>query len=145
MALRGHAAIQGSSDIPTLYNLLPGYMPVANAEGYQDLAAYQEKQTKKGRFWGHMDGVLISLLKAWSCEAATAANDYCSSWGRPDHGATPGSSRPAIPGTSWSRSGPGWPSGSTSSSSSKAASRRLGTLQKVRETRLMKGDLRLQR
>ena len=29
MALRGHATIQGSTDIPTLYNLLPGYLPHA--------------------------------------------------------------------------------------------------------------------
>jgi formate dehydrogenase major subunit len=29
MALRGHASIQGSTDIPTLYNLLPGYIPMA--------------------------------------------------------------------------------------------------------------------
>jgi formate dehydrogenase major subunit len=28
MALRGHATIQGSSDIPTLYDLLPGYLPM---------------------------------------------------------------------------------------------------------------------
>jgi formate dehydrogenase major subunit len=77
MALRGHAAIQGSSDIPTLYNLLPGYIPMANAEGYPDLAAYLEKQTKKGGFWGHMDAYLISLLKAWWGEAATAGNDWC--------------------------------------------------------------------
>ena len=27
MAMRGHASIQGSTDIPTLYNLLPGYIP----------------------------------------------------------------------------------------------------------------------
>jgi formate dehydrogenase major subunit len=77
MALRGHAAIQGSSDIPTLYNLLPGYIPMANAEGFPDLATYLEKQTKKGGFWGHMDAYLISLLKAWWGEAATAGNDYC--------------------------------------------------------------------
>ena len=28
MALRGHATIQGSTDIPTLYDLLPGYLPM---------------------------------------------------------------------------------------------------------------------
>ena len=28
LALRGHASIQGSTDIPTLYNILPGYLPV---------------------------------------------------------------------------------------------------------------------
>jgi formate dehydrogenase major subunit len=77
MALRGHASIQGSTDIPTLYNLLPGYIPMANAEGYPDLAAYLEQHTKKGGFWGHMDTYLISLLKAWWGEAATADNDWC--------------------------------------------------------------------
>ena len=32
MALRGHASIQGSTDIPTLYNLLPGYLRDAQGE-----------------------------------------------------------------------------------------------------------------
>jgi formate dehydrogenase major subunit len=31
MALRGHASIQGSTDIPTLFNLLPGYLPMPSA------------------------------------------------------------------------------------------------------------------
>src|SRR3954463_2887767 len=31
MALRGHATIQGSSDIPTLYDLLPGYLHMPRA------------------------------------------------------------------------------------------------------------------
>jgi len=30
-AMRGHASIQGSSDIPTLFDLLPGYLPVPQA------------------------------------------------------------------------------------------------------------------
>jgi formate dehydrogenase major subunit len=77
MALRGHASIQGSTDIPTLYNLLPGYLPMPNAEGYPDLAAYLEQNTKKGGFWGHTDAYLISLLKAWYGDRATADNDWC--------------------------------------------------------------------
>jgi formate dehydrogenase major subunit len=77
MALRGHASIQGSTDIPTLYNLLPGYLPMPNAEGYPDLAAYIEQNTKKGGFWGHTDAYLISLLKAYFGERATAGNDFC--------------------------------------------------------------------
>ena len=28
MAMRGHASIQGSTDIPTLFDLLPGYLPM---------------------------------------------------------------------------------------------------------------------
>ena len=31
LALRGHASIQGSTDIPTLYDLLPGYLPMPKA------------------------------------------------------------------------------------------------------------------
>ena len=41
MALRGHASIQGSTDIPTLYNLLPGYLPMPQGEarqGFRDLS-----------------------------------------------------------------------------------------------------------
>src|SRR4029450_6226552 len=72
MALRGHASIQGSTDIPTLYNLLPGYLPMPNAEGYPDLAAYLEQNTKKGGFWGHTDAYLISLLKAYYGDRAPA-------------------------------------------------------------------------
>ena len=37
MALRGHASIQGSTDIPTLYNLLPGYLPMPKAKHDKDL------------------------------------------------------------------------------------------------------------
>ncbi len=40
MALRGHASIQGSTDIPTLYNLLPGYLPMPKAQHDKDLATY---------------------------------------------------------------------------------------------------------
>ena len=32
MALRGHASIQGSTDIPTLYDILPGYLPMPSFE-----------------------------------------------------------------------------------------------------------------
>src|SRR5947208_77637 len=34
VALRGHASIQGSTDIPTLYNILPGYLPMPHAKEY---------------------------------------------------------------------------------------------------------------
>ena len=39
MALRGHASIQGSTDIPTLFNLLPGYLPMPNAAEHTDAAS----------------------------------------------------------------------------------------------------------
>ena len=34
LALRGHASIQGSTDIPTLYNILPGYIPMPHAQAH---------------------------------------------------------------------------------------------------------------
>src|SRR5207302_7834789 len=34
LALRGHASIQGSTDVPTLYNILPGYLPMRHAHAH---------------------------------------------------------------------------------------------------------------
>jgi formate dehydrogenase major subunit len=77
MALRGHASIQGSTDIPTLYNLLPGYLPMPHAGADENLASYIEKNTSPGGWWGHADNYMISLLKAWWGPNAVAANDFC--------------------------------------------------------------------
>jgi formate dehydrogenase major subunit len=77
MALRGHSSIQGSSDIPTLFNLLPGYLAMPHAERHQDLNAYiAADRTYKG-FWANMRSYLVSLLKAWWGPAATPDNDFC--------------------------------------------------------------------
>jgi formate dehydrogenase major subunit len=76
LALRGHSSIQGSTDIPTLYELLPGYIPMPQAE-HVDLAKFLEESTAKAGFWAHMDAYTISLLKAWYGEKATAQNDWC--------------------------------------------------------------------
>ena len=37
LALRGHASIQGSTDIPTLFDLLPGYIPMPHAHSNENL------------------------------------------------------------------------------------------------------------
>ena len=78
MALRGHATIQGSTDIPTLFNLLPGYLPMPSAEGHDRLEDYLNTvgtREQKG-FWANADAYTVSLLKAWWGEAATAENDF---------------------------------------------------------------------
>jgi formate dehydrogenase major subunit len=77
MALRGHASIQGSTDIPTLYNILPGYLPMPNPHGHQTLEEYVEMNTPATGYWGHADAYITSLLKAWWGEHATAENNYC--------------------------------------------------------------------
>ena len=76
MALRGHASIQGSTDIPTLYNILPGYLPMPHADN-PDLDHYVEENAPNAGFWGHTREYTVSLLKAWWGDAATAANDFC--------------------------------------------------------------------
>ncbi len=77
LALRGHASIQGSTDIPTLYNILPGYLPMPEARSHPDLASYLDAYTGRAGLWGHADRYLISLLKAWWGDAATQSNDWC--------------------------------------------------------------------
>ena len=76
MALRGHASIQGSSDIPTLFNLLPGYLPMPHVEHHQSLEEYVRKDAGRAGFWGNMPAYTVSLLKAWWGDAATAENDF---------------------------------------------------------------------
>ena len=77
MALRGHASIQGSTDIPTLFNVLPGYIPMPHAKQHESLQHFIESEGAKTGFWGNIDKYTISLLKAWYGDRATEANDYC--------------------------------------------------------------------
>ncbi len=79
MALRGHASIQGSTDIPTLFNLLPGYLPMPMVGEHDTLPDYLKSISsplQKG-FWTDADAYTTSLLKSWWGEAASAENDYC--------------------------------------------------------------------
>ncbi len=76
MAMRGHASIQGSTDIPTLYDILPGYLPMPHAAAHDVLADYVETNAAPNGFWGNMDRYIVSLLKAYWGEHATAENDY---------------------------------------------------------------------
>jgi formate dehydrogenase major subunit len=79
MALRGHASIQGSTDIPTLFNLLPGYLPMPSAAEHPTLQDWVDTIRKPGQkgFWGAGRSYAVSLLKAYWGEAASADNDYC--------------------------------------------------------------------
>ena len=77
LALRGHASIQGSTDIPTLFNLLPGYLPMPLAHHHQDLASFLGDDTQVKGFWAEIKAYTVSLLKAYFGDAATADNDFC--------------------------------------------------------------------
>ena len=97
MALRGHASIQGSTDIPTLYDLLSGYMPqpsalltpvppaqqspgattwgerrdaASNALSQQTLQEYIDSSGQKLGWWSNTPAYMRSFLHAWYGEAA---------------------------------------------------------------------------
>jgi formate dehydrogenase major subunit len=77
LALRGHASIQGSTDIPTLYDILPGYLPMPAAHAHTSLHDYIEQSSPPAGYWANMGAYAVSLLKAWWGDAATADNDWC--------------------------------------------------------------------
>ncbi len=79
LALRGHASIQGSTDIPTLYNILPGYLPMPKAGQHDTYGDYLNSIAKPGMkgFWTKADAYTASLFKAWWGDAATPENDFC--------------------------------------------------------------------
>jgi formate dehydrogenase major subunit len=81
MALRGHASIQGSTDIPTLFDLLPGYIPMPRCEiDPDDLPAYLQERSAARGMWANLDKYLVSLLKAYYGDAGTPANDFGFRW-----------------------------------------------------------------
>ena len=81
LALRGHASIQGSTDVPTLYDILPGYLPMPffGADTHK-LKDYIKKHTSRTGLWSNFDSYITSLLKAYYGDAATKENDFGFNW-----------------------------------------------------------------
>ncbi len=98
VALRGHSNVQGATDVSTLFNTLPNYLPVPHAMPEQaTLAGYLagghaagsrrggasdglwKLETERGA-WASLPQFMVSLLKAWYGDAATAANEYGYQW-----------------------------------------------------------------
>jgi formate dehydrogenase major subunit len=77
LALRGHATIQGSTDIATLYNLLPGYLVAPSALRRHDtLADYIDAETSATSFWSGLPAFFVSQLRAWFGADAVPDNDF---------------------------------------------------------------------
>jgi formate dehydrogenase major subunit len=81
-AERGHANIQGNTDNAISWDILPGYLAVPTP-GDSDIDAYAKKHAAKKldpRAWNYFGTnykkFLVSLLKAWYGDRATAANDF---------------------------------------------------------------------
>ncbi len=81
MALRGHASIQGSTDIPTLYDILPGYLPMPFFEADSNkLKDYLKKHKARTGLWSNFESYFVSLMKAYYGEGATKSNDWGFNW-----------------------------------------------------------------
>ena len=68
LALRGHASIQGSTDVPTLFNLLPGYlaMPKAGEAAWPTTSTASRARTRKASG--------ATPIRTWSrCSRSTGA------------------------------------------------------------------------
>jgi len=77
MALRGHASIQGSTDIATLYDSFPAYLKVPTIEKNETtFASWTKSHTMRSGRWAEFPAFAVSLLKAWYGEHARADNDW---------------------------------------------------------------------
>ncbi len=81
MAMRGHCTIQGSTDISTLYDLLPGYLPQPTcAATHEKLDGYVKYEGLTTGYWSNFRKFIVSLLKAYYGNAATPENDFHFDW-----------------------------------------------------------------
>ena len=76
LALRGHASIQGSTDIPTLYNILPGYLPMPHTEYYGSFDDFVDANVSPTGWWGNFRAYWVSLMKAYFGQHATEENEW---------------------------------------------------------------------
>jgi len=81
LALRGHASIQGSTDIPTLYDILPGYLPMPFYEnGTYTWDKYLEKHKAQTGVWANYEAYFVSLMRAYYGDNARKENNWGFDW-----------------------------------------------------------------
>ena len=80
-ALRGHSNIQGLTDLGLMTQLLPGYinLPLDSEQTWEQfIAARATKPLRPNQlsYWQNADKFVVSLMKAWWGNAATAENHW---------------------------------------------------------------------
>jgi formate dehydrogenase major subunit len=81
MALRGHASIQGSTDVPTLYHSIHGYMSAPSAlKKHDTLHDYLVTETVPTGYWANTPKFMVSYLKSMWGAAATKDNNFGYDW-----------------------------------------------------------------
>jgi formate dehydrogenase major subunit len=85
-AERGHANIQGNTDHAISWDILPGYLRIPapgqrNLDDYVAQSAAKKSHPNSWNFFGtNYRAFMVSLLKAWYGDAATAANQFAFDW-----------------------------------------------------------------
>lgn len=77
---RGQSNVQGACDMGMLWNNITGYLGVPVASKHPTFKDYLAVETPAAGYWSNKPKFLVSLLKAWYGEKATAANDFCYDW-----------------------------------------------------------------
>jgi formate dehydrogenase major subunit len=81
VALRGHATIQGSTDVPTLYHSIHGYMAAPSIlKNHETVVDYLKTETLPTGYWANTPKFFVSYLKSVYGDAATADNDWGYGW-----------------------------------------------------------------
>ncbi|MDQ6674005.1 MAG: molybdopterin-dependent oxidoreductase, partial [Chloroflexota bacterium] len=81
LALRGHASIQGSTDNPTLYHSITGYMSAPSIlKRHETLKEYLATETVPTSYYSNQPKFMVSYLKAMYGNTATKDNDYGYAW-----------------------------------------------------------------
>jgi formate dehydrogenase major subunit len=81
MALRGHASIQGSTDVPTLYHSIHGYLAHPTVlKKHDTLHDYLAAETVPTGYYGNTPKFVVSYLKSMYGDAATAENEFGYQW-----------------------------------------------------------------
>jgi len=81
LALRGHATIQGSTDNPTLYHSITGYMSHPSIlRRHETLKEYLATETLATSYFSNQPKFMVSYLKAFYGDKATKENEYGYGW-----------------------------------------------------------------
>jgi formate dehydrogenase-N alpha subunit len=84
-ALRGESNVQGSTDHCLLFHIIPGYLKCPSAEdvtlqAYLDHYTPVSKDPKSANWWQNYPKYMVSLLKSFWGDAATADNEFGYQW-----------------------------------------------------------------
>jgi formate dehydrogenase major subunit len=79
-AQRGQSNVQGATDMAMLYHIIPGYNPCPQQGAHATLADYLANTTPEKNWWSNRPKYIVSLLKAFYGDNATAANEFGYQW-----------------------------------------------------------------